>query len=232
MIDYGQNLAGYIEFTLEAHEGQTLSLTHGETLDKNGNFTCENFQDRSRHKEGGIKQQVIYTCKEGLNHYKARFTIWGFRYARVDTEINLNSAKFVAIAVYSDMEGLGEFHCSDKRVDKLVQNSLWSMKSNFCDVPTDCPTRERAPWTGDMSVFIETGLYLADCYPVVRKWLTECRLNQHDGGEIATVAPYVDYSSPLLKVLSGSVGWGPASMCPILFTVVTEIRVSLWKTTT
>ena len=55
----------------------------------------------------------------------------------------------------------------------------WSQKSNFCDIPTDCPTRERAGWTGDMGVFIETGLTLMDCYPVVEKWLAECRLNQY-----------------------------------------------------
>lgn len=64
VIDFGQNLAGYVEFTLNAHEGDKIVLTHGETLDENGNFTQENFQDRKRHKEGGTKQQVVYTCAE------------------------------------------------------------------------------------------------------------------------------------------------------------------------
>lgn len=210
VIDYGQNLAGYIEFTIYAHAGDKLVLTHGEALDENGNFTAENFQDRKRHKEGGTRQQVVYTCKEGENHYKSKFTIWGFRYAKVETEIDLSSASFTSIAVYSKMEQLGMFECSNADVNQLVKNSIWSQKSNFCDVPTDCPTRERAAWTGDMGVFAETGLFLEDCYPVIRKWLGECRLNQHEDGKVSNIAPKNNNPSFFSGLLAGSVGWGDA----------------------
>ena len=210
VIDYGQNLAGYIEFTVNAHAGDKIVLTHGETLDENGNFTTENFQDRKRHKEGGTKQQVVYTCKEGENHYKSKFTIWGFRYALVETEINLSDAKFTSIAVYSKMEQLGTFTCSNEDVNQLVKNSIWSQKSNFCDAPTDCPTRERAAWTGDMGVFADTGIYLEDCYPVIRKWLDECRINQYEDGKVANIAPKNNNPSFISKLLAGSVGWGDA----------------------
>lgn len=210
VIDYGQNLAGYVEFTVWAHEGDKIVLTHGETLDENGNFTAENFQDRKRHKEGGTDQKVTYICKEGINHYKSRFTIWGFRYAKVETDIDLTDACFTSIAVYSDMEQIGTFECSEQAVNQLVQNSIWSQKSNFCDVPTDCPTRERAAWTGDMGVFAETGLFLEDCYPVIRKWLGECRLNQYEDGKVANIAPKNNKPSFFSGLLAGSVGWGDA----------------------
>ncbi len=210
VIDYGQNLAGYISFRLHAHAGQKIVLTHGETLDENGNFTQENFQDRKRHKEGGTRQQVVYTCKEGLNEYKARFTIWGFRYAKVETDMDLRDAEFTAIAVYSKMQELGSFTCSDADVNRLVRNSIWSLKSNFCDVPTDCPTRERAAWTGDMGVFAPTGLYLADCYPVIRKWLGECRLTQHEDGKVCNISPRNNTPGFFSGLLAGSVGWGDA----------------------
>lgn len=212
VIDYGQNLAGYVEFTVHAHEGQRIVLTHGESLDENGNFTAENFQDRGRHKEGGINQRVTYLCKEGENHYKSKFTIWGFRYAKVETDVDLSKAHFTSIAVYSKMEQLGSFTCSNADVNKLVENSIWSQKSNFCDVPTDCPTRERAAWTGDMGVFAETGLFLEDCYPVIRKWLGECRLNQHPDGKVANTAPRNNEPSFFSGLLAGSVGWGDASI--------------------
>lgn len=84
------------------------------------------------------------------------------------------------------------------------------MKSNFCDVPTDCPTRERAAWTGDMGVFIHTGLTLMDCYTVVRKWLAECRLAQYEDGRIANIAPRNNNPSFFSGLLAGSVGWGDA----------------------
>lgn len=212
VIDYGQNLAGYVEFTVNAHKGEKIILTHGESLDENGNFTAENFQDRNRHKEGGTEQRVIYTCKEGENHYKSRFTIWGFRYAKVETDIDLSSARFTSIAVYSQMEQLGRFECSNADVNKLVENSIWSQKSNFCDAPTDCPTRERAAWTGDMGVFVETGIFFEDCYSVIRKWLGECRLNQHADGKVANIAPKNNVPSFFSGLLAGSVGWGDASI--------------------
>lgn len=118
--------------------------------------------------------------------------------------------QFQSIAVYSRMEQLGHFECSDQAVNKLVENSIWSQKSNFCDVPTDCPTRERAAWTGDMGVFAETGIYLEDCYPVIRKWLGECRLNQYEDGKVANIAPRNNIPSFFSKLLAGSVGWGDA----------------------
>lgn len=210
VIDYGQNLAGYISFSLRAHEGDKIVLTHGESLDENGNFTAENFQDRKRHKEGGTEQKVTYICKEGENFYKSRFTIWGFRYAKVETDIDLSDAVFTSIAVYSKMEQIGEFECSNENVNQLVKNSIWSQKSNFCDVPTDCPTRERAAWTGDMGVFVDTGIFFADCYPVIRKWLGECRINQHEDGKVSNIAPRNNKPSFFSGLLAGSVGWGDA----------------------
>ncbi|MBQ8518312.1 MAG: family 78 glycoside hydrolase catalytic domain [Agathobacter sp.] len=212
VIDYGQNMAGYITFSLNAHKGQKIVLTHGESLDENDNFTAENFQDRNRHKEGGTEQRVTYICKEGRNVYKTKFSIWGFRYAKVETDIDLTDAQFTAIAVYSDMPELATFECSNEAVNQLVKNSLWSQKSNFCDVPTDCPTRERAAWTGDMGVFAETGIYLMDCYPIIRKWLGECRLAQHADGKVSNIAPKNNVPSFFSGLLAGSVGWGDATI--------------------
>lgn len=210
VIDFGQNMAGYIEFRLNAHEGDRLVLTHGETLDENGNFTQENFQDRKRHKDGGTNQRITYICKEGENYYKSKFTIFGFRYAKLETDIQLNDASFTAIAIYSKMDILGSFECGNEALNKLVKNIIWSQKSNFCDVPTDCPTRERAAWTGDMGVFVHTGLYLMDCYTVIRKWLKECRLAQFEDGRVANIAPKNNNPSFFSGLLAGSTGWGDA----------------------
>ena len=210
VVDYGQNLAGYIEFTVSAHAGQKIVIYHGESLDENGNFTAENFQDRERHKEGGTEQRVEFICKEGENHYKSTFTIWGFRYGRIETDVDLTDAVFTSIAVYSRMEQTGTFICSNEDVNQLVRNSIWSQKSNFCDVPTDCPTRERAAWTGDMGVFVDTGIFLEDCYPVIRKWLGECRLNQKEDGKVVNIAPPNNVPTFFSDMLSGSVAWGDA----------------------
>ena len=212
VVDFGQNLAGYVEMTLTAHAGQKVKLTCGETLDENGNFTQENFQDRARHSEGGTAQLLELICNEGANHFKPSFTIMGFRYAKVETDADLSGAVFTAHAVYSDMAVTGEFTCGSSAVNQLVQNSIWSQKGNFCDIPTDCPTRERAGWTGDMGVFIDTGLTLMDCYPVVEKWLEECRLNQYPDGRMANIAPPNGRPSFMTPMLCMSAGWGDAAI--------------------
>ena len=210
VIDFGQNLAGYTEIRLNARASQKISLWHGETLDENGNFTQSNFDPGDRNKNGGIPQKIEYICKDGRNVYKPSFCIFGFRYAKVETDIDLSGAEFTAIAVYSEMEQTGFFECGSADVNRLFLNSLWSMRSNFCDIPTDCPTRERAGWTGDAGAFAPTGVFLADCYPVFRKWLAECRFAQGEDGLVANIAPVNNSGSMISNMLQGSSGWGDA----------------------
>ena len=210
VIDFGQNLAGYTEFRLTAKEGQKIILWHGETLDENGNFTQANYDPSWRNQKGGIPQKIEYTCREGLNIYKPSFAIFGFRYAKVDTDADLADARFTAIAVYSRMRQVGFFECGNADVNQLFHNCLWSMRSNFCDVPTDCPTRERAGWTGDAGLFAPTAVYLADCAPILRKWLGECRLAQRADGLVENIAPVNDSRSQVSLMLQGSAGWGDA----------------------
>ncbi len=210
VIDFTQNLAGYTELCVTAKAGQTLTLWHGETLDENGNFTQSNYDPGGRNKNGGIPQKLSYICKDGLNVWKPQFCIFGFRYAKLETDVDLTDAVFTSIAVYSDMAQTGFFECGNANVNRLFENSLWSMRSNFCDIPTDCPTRERAGWTGDAGAFAPTAVYLADCYPVLSKWLAECRLAQGKDGCIANIAPANNVTGVIGRIIKGSAGWGDA----------------------
>lgn len=210
VVDFGQNLAGYVEFELTGKAGQRVTLWHGETLDEHGNFTQSNFDPGERNKNGGIPQRVDYICRDGRNVYKPSFSYFGFRYVKVESEADLSNAQFTAIAVYSEMPQTGFFSCGNADVERLFLNSLWSMRSNFCDIPTDCPTRERAGWTGDAAAFAPTGVYLADCWPILRKWLAECRLAQGADGLIANIAPVNNSGSKISNLLQGSSGWGDA----------------------
>ena len=139
VIDFGQNIAGYVHMTLRnTRRGQTVHLKHGEGLDKDGCFSTANC-------DGGRAefQEITYICKgAGTEEYTPHFAVFGFRYVLVDG-IESENADFEAIAVYSDMEETGDFRCSNERINKLVENARWSQKGNFLDVPVDCPTRER-----------------------------------------------------------------------------------------
>lgn len=210
VVDFGQNLAGYVEVRVRAREGQRVVLHHGETLDENGNFTQKNFDPGDRNKNGGIPQKFELICRDGLNTAHPLFSIFGFRYALVETDADMADMSFTAVAVYSRMPQTGFFRCGSEDVNRLFLNSLWSMRSNFCDIPTDCPTRERAGWTGDAGVFAPTAVYLADCYPILRKWLGECRLAQGEDGLVQNIAPVNNKGGMISGMLQGSAGWGDA----------------------
>ena len=213
VFDFGQNLAGYTFFVIEhAKGGEKIRLVHGETLDENGNFTILNFQPGDRNKSGGIKQEINYICKPGRNEFKPHFSIFGFRYALITGDVLPQDIKIKSIAVYSDMKETAGFECSEDAVNKLFKNSLWSMKSNFCDIPTDCPTRERAGWTGDAAVFVRTGAYLMECRGVYEKWLANVRLCQHSDGKMAYICPRNSNPGKIAEMFSASVGWGDASV--------------------
>lgn len=208
VIDFGQNMAGYVSFDVTAKCGQSIRLIHGETLDKDGNFTIENIQGEGNVEY--VRQEINYICAEGINHYKPNLCYFGFQYVKVETDIPVEDIHFTAHAIYSEMEQTGFFTCSDERVNQLVSNTIWSQKSNFTDIPTDCPHRERQGWTGDAQIFAATGSYLMNCYPIYRKWLAELRSLQSADGKLPSVAPQTEPYEGFTKMSAGSSGWGDA----------------------
>lgn len=183
VIDFGQNLAGYIEFTVNAQKGDRIVISHAEILDKDGNFYTENYRT--------AKARIDYTCSDGLQTYKPHFTFFGFRYIRLDQfPGEICPDDFTAIAVYSDIKRTGYIESSDKRLNQLVSNTLWSQRSNFLDIPTDCPQRnERMGWLGDAQVFASTAAYNYDVKRFFTKWLNDVCTEQFTNGAIPDIVP-------------------------------------------
>ena len=226
ILDFGQNIAGYLSFTVKGKPGQRVRLILGEIV-KDGHVDLTNLQE-SRPAAGWTQmalikklltnqisgendptpwQQITVFCSGGEDHYKTSFAVFGFRYAEIVGDAELSDVE--AIAVYSDMEQTGDFSCSDERVNQLLKNTRWSMKGNFLDVPTDCPTRERLGWTGDAQVFFDTGAYLMNTAPFFRKWLNDMQDAQYKDGMIPAVLPYQGVEM-MYKSTGTSVGWADA----------------------
>lgn len=205
VLDFGQNIAGYIEFTVQAKAGQHICLRFGEMLDESGEFTQKNIQC-SNKKITTPLQQVKYICREGENHYKTTFAIFGFQYVLVETGVPFEAADFTAIAVYSDMDRTGFFESSNKLLNRFVEATVWSAKGNFADIPTDCPTRERHGWTGDAQIFFGTAAYLFDFAAFSEKYLRDVYDWQKPNGRLPQIAPSGGVNL-YMKVMDGSVGW-------------------------
>lgn len=210
LFDLGQNIAGWVELDFDAHEGQHVLLRCGEMLDENGNLTLKNIQC-TREGFATPLQQVEYVCREGHNHYRTTFCVFGFRYVEVETDAQLGAGSLTAIALYSDMAQTGSFESSNELLNRFFEATMWSTKGNSLDVPTDCPTRERHGWSGDAQIFFETFSYLFDCRTFERKWLHDLFDWQKKDGKLPQVAPAGGVDS-YMRFLDGSVGWADAGI--------------------
>ncbi|MDY4489197.1 MAG: family 78 glycoside hydrolase catalytic domain [Candidatus Faecousia sp.] len=210
LFDFGQNIAGWLELRVNAKQGQHIRIRCGELLDETGNLTLKNIQCVRRDFATPL-QTIDYTCADGENRFKMTFSVFGFRYAEVESEVRITPERITAIAVYSDMARIGFFDSSNELLNRFVEATLWSMKGNSLDVPTDCPTRERHGWAGDAQIFFETAGYLMDYAPFARKYVQDLYDWQKKDGKLPQIAPYggVDF---YMSVMNGSVGWSDAGV--------------------
>ena len=202
VVDFGQEVTGYIQFTVDAKAGEKVEISHGEVLDKDGNFYNANYRS--------AKSKIYYTCCDGAQTYKPKMTFFGFRYIRLDQFPGTPCAdQFYAVAVHSDMKRTGRLRSSNPLLNQLFSNIIWGQKGNFLDVPTDCPQRdERMGWTGDAQAFVKTASYNFDVDRFFTKWLADMAADQRPDGSIGHVVP-------TLYVGSGSAAWDDAAaICP------------------
>lgn len=206
VVDFGQNMAGYVSFCVDAHAGDRVKISHGEILDRDGNFYNANYRT--------AKAQIDYTCREGMQRYTPRLTFFGFRYLRLDEfPGEPRPEQFTAVAVYSDMERTGRITTGHALLNRLMSNILWGQRSNFIDVPTDCPQRdERRGWTGDAQVFLRAATYQYNVKRFYQKWLRDLAADQRENGAIPDVIPEVGGSSRSLDRLPSSAAWGDAAV--------------------
>ena len=196
VIDFGQNLVGWVVMKAKGNEGDKITLSHAEVLDKQGNFYTENLR--------AAKAQNTYVLSGvGLETFEPHFTWQGFRYLRIEGYPGeITADNFSAVALYSDMKPTGEFTSSNTLVNQLQHNIQWGQKGNFLDVPTDCPQRdERLGWTGDAQVFSRTATFNMNVHSFFAKWLKDLAADQKDG-KVPFVVPNVIGADAL-----NSTGW-------------------------
>lgn len=182
VLDFGQNLAGYVECTQSIPAGATLTIEFGEVLQE-GCFYNENYRS--------AKSTFTYVSDGEPRTIRAHFTFFGFRYARVTGVEVTDPSAWTSVAVYSSMDRTGYLTTGNAKVNRLHENTVWGLKSNFVDLPTDCPQRdERLGWCGDAQVFCKTAGYLMDTRAFYSKFLRDLRSDQvRCDGAVATYLP-------------------------------------------
>jgi len=203
VIDFGQNMVGWVEFKVKGNKGDKVILSHGEVLDKDGNFYNKNLRT--------AKQRIEYILSgEVEEKYHSRLSFQGFRYVRIDEYPGeVTEDNFVAYVICSDMERTGHVESSHELLNQLYKNIIWGQKGNFVDIPTDCPQRdERVGWTGDAQIFCKTAAQNMNVALFFKKWLGDVRADQTEEGACLIAVPS-------MKETIATSGWGDAAtVCP------------------
>jgi alpha-L-rhamnosidase len=208
VIDFGQNLVGWVQMKVSGKEGDKVTLSHAEVIDKGGNFYTENLRT--------ARSQDVYILKGGGEEsFEPQFTWQGFRYVKIEGYPgDLTPENFTAVALYSDMAPMGTFSSSNTLINQLQHNIQWGQKGNFLDVPTDCPQRdERLGWTGDAQVFSRTASYNMNVHNFFTKWLKDVAADQYPSGSVPFVIPNV-LANGQTSGPGASTGW--ADVCTII----------------
>jgi len=203
IYDVGQNLAGHCRLEFSAPRDAVFVLRHGEALEPTGELYTANLR----------WALATETCiaKGGRQVYEPRFTFHGFRYVEVTVPdgIGPDDIGLTAIAVHSDMPVTGSFECGSEMLNQLQSNIVWTQRSNFLSVPTDCPQRdERMGWLGDAQVFFNTAAFNMDGAAFFTKWLLDVADAQTPEGSYTDVAPSAVYTRFLPNPARGAPGWG------------------------
>ena len=180
IVDFGQVITGNARVHIDVPRGQEVTLEYFEVLDTDGCYVNTVFAPQ---------KDIVVSAGRPIEH-QAWFTFHGFRYIRV---CGMNSRKedFTAVAYTTAKKNIGAFRCSDERMNRLYENIRMSGYNNMLSIPTDCPTREKAGWTGDILIFAKTALMNDDVTPFLTGWLRNLRADQKSDGAVMIVAPYM-----------------------------------------
>jgi alpha-L-rhamnosidase len=200
VIDFGQNLTGWLRLRIDGPAGTAVRVRHAEVLADNGSLYLENLRT--------ARQTDEFTLADGPAVLEPRFTMHGFRYAEITGYPgDLHAGDVVARVVHSDIAATGSFESSQPWLDQLFRAVDWGQRGNFISVPTDCPQRdERLGWLGDAQIFARTACYNRDVAAFFAKWLDDVADAQLESGAFTDVAPPLTLRGP------GAPAWGDAGV--------------------
>ncbi|MFE3036603.1 family 78 glycoside hydrolase catalytic domain [Streptomyces canus] len=206
-VDAGENITGWLRLRADGPAGSTVTIRHAEVLDAEGRLLTSILR--------GARATDQYTLAGEAVDLEPEFTFHGFRYAEIDASPGVTVETVEVAVVASDLPRIGEFRCSDDRVNTLYSNVVRSQRGNFLAVPTDCPQRdERLGWTGDIMAFAPTACATFDSRAFLDSWLTDLGVEQRPDGAVPLVIPDVDLGElpPMELPFAGTAaGWGDAA---------------------
>lgn len=205
LVDFGQNLVGWVRMRASGRAGTEISVRHAEVLEH---------EELGTRPLRAARATDTFVLSGGDDVFEPTLTYHGFRYAEVSGYPGeLTADDLVAVVIHSDMARTGTFECSNPLVNRLVENSVWSQKGNFVDIPTDCPQRdERLGWTGDIAAYAATACDQFDVADVLGPWLLDLASETRHSGAVPFVVPDLLKLGRRDRTTSPTAMWGDAAV--------------------
>ena len=201
ILDFKQNMVGFVRYKGFLKKGQSLTMRHGEVLQEEC-FYNENYRTSAN-------SSLKYTGDGEKRIYEPKFTFFGFRYVLIEGLEKVDPKEFEGVVLYTDLENTISCVTDNNKINQLIHNAYWGQKGNFLDVPTDCPQRdERLGWAGDTQVFVNTACYNMDTYIFYKKYMNDIRGDQilYFNGDIAAYSPSLKH-----QAMNGGAVWADSA---------------------
>ena len=211
IVDFGQILCGRARVFIDAPYGQEVVMSYFEQPDVEGNYLNTMF----------ATQRDIYISDGKPFLFESPFVFYGFRYLKIEGLQDPHPEDFTAVLLTSEKENTGSFQCDDPRLNRLYQNIRWSQAGNMLSVPTDCPSREKAGYTGDLQIYAATAMGNEEMTPFLTGYLRNLSAEQTEHGVVPIVIPHSRNYDALIRShaksfgeekLTGVAGWGDAAV--------------------
>ena len=201
ILDFKQNMVGFVRYKGDLKKGQSLTMRHGEVLQEEC-FYNENYRTSAN-------SSLKYTGDGEKRIYEPKFTFFGFRYVLIEGLEKVDPNEFEGVVLHTDLENTISCITDNSKINQLIHNAYWGQKGNFLDVPTDCPQRdERLGWAGDTQVFVNTACYNMDTYIFYKKYMNDIRGDQilYYKGDIAAYSPSLKH-----QAMNGGAVWSDSA---------------------
>jgi alpha-L-rhamnosidase len=185
VFDFGQNFAGLPRLRVTGRAGETVTLRFAEILKPGGEVDQSNLRAAK-----AIDAYVLKGDPAG-EAFTPAFTYHGFRYVQVEGYPGTPTvADLDGLVIHSNLPVTGALRIDSPLIEQVWKNAVWSQRSNFTGIPTDCPQRdERLGWLGDANVFWDAAAFNMDVYGFTQRFCGDMRDAQTPNGAFSDYAP-------------------------------------------
>lgn len=196
VYDFGINHSGGLQFTAFAPGKTTLHVRFAEVLNDNGSLNFETGAFHATHiytdEPKDIYQENTYHLQAGSNTVAPGFGWFCYRYALIAFEDGVELQDVKSLFICMDVEQNGEFSCENSTLNRINDMFLQTLRCNMhSGVLSDCPHRERLPYTGDGALVMKSVCYNLSALDFYYKWFEDILDSQYEDGMIPNTAPHL-----------------------------------------